>query len=297
MPLSNQRLLILGQSGQLARALQARAAQLFGGVRAAGRADADLGQPGAVSKLIKEWRPHTIINAAAWTAVDEAEKHEAQALAVNATGAGEAAQAALETGARFVHVSTDYVFGGAPGASGDAPFSEDAAPSPVNAYGRTKLAGEQAVLQACPGACVVRAAGVFSGGGSDFPSAMWRLAQTRTDIGVVDDQLTGPTFADDLADRLIALALATDASGIFHCASGPQLSWAGFATACFDLAREAGLPAAQVKPITTAEFPRPAARPADSRLSSTRLEAATGLPAPDWRPGLAKALDAWRSSR
>jgi dTDP-4-dehydrorhamnose reductase len=294
---SHQRLLILGRSGQLARALKAQAPQRFGEVRAAGRADADLSQPGAVSRLITEWRPHAIINAAAWTAVDDAETREAEALIVNAHGAGEAAKAALETGARFVHVSTDYVFGGAPGASGDAPFAEDAPPAPLSAYGRTKLAGEHAVLEACPGACVVRAAGVFSGGGSDFPSAMWRLAQTRTEIGVVDDQLTGPTFADDLAERLIALALAPNASGLFHCASGPQLSWAGFAIACFDLARAAGLPAAQVKPITSGEFPRPAPRPADSRLSSTRLEAATGLPAPDWGPGLAKALDAWRSSR
>ncbi|MCH8489372.1 MAG: dTDP-4-dehydrorhamnose reductase [Oceanicaulis sp.] len=287
------RLLILGRSGQLAGALQARAPQYFGAVRAAGRAEADLGQPGAVSALITAWRPHAIINAAAWTAVDDAETHEAEALAVNAHGAGEAAQAARETGARFVHVSTDYVFGGAPG----GPFDETAQPSPINAYGRTKLAGERAVLEACPSACILRAAGVFSGGGADFPSAMWRLAQNRTEIGVVDDQLTGPTFADDLADRLIALALAHEASGLLHCASGPQLSWAAFAEACFDLAREAGLPGAQVQPIPSRDFVRPALRPADSRLASTRLEAATGLPAPDWRPGLVKALDAWRSNR
>ena len=288
-----RRLLILGQCGQLARALRAHAPERFDAVRAAGRADADLAVPGAVSQLIAAWRPDAIINAAAWTAVDEAEACEAEALAVNGRGAGEAAQAAHAIGARFVHVSTDYVFGGAPG----GPFAEDAPPAPVNAYGRTKLAGERAVLEACPSACVVRAAGVFSGRGSDFPSAMWRLAQTRTEISVVNDQLTGPTFAGELADRLIALALAPGASGLFHCASGPQLSWAQFAAACFGLSREAGLPAAEVKPVTSGEFPRPAARPADSRLSSTRLESATGLQAPDWRPGLAKALDAWRSSR
>lgn len=297
MTQSDRRLLILGRSGQLARALLARAPQFFGEVRAAGRADADLAQPGAVSQLITQWRPDAVINAAAWTAVDDAETREAEALTVNAHGAGEAAQAALKTGARFIHVSTDYVFGGARDLSGGAPFAEDAPPAPLSAYGRTKLAGEHAVMEACPSACVVRAAGVFSGGGSDFPSAMWRLAQTRTEIGVVDDQLTGPTFAGDLAERLIALALAPDASGLFHCASGPQMSWAQFAIACFDLARAVGLPAAQVKPITSGEFPRPAPRPADSRLGSTRLEAATGLPAPDWRPGLAKALDVWRSSR
>jgi len=290
---SNRRLLILGQSGQLARALQARALQCFGEVRAAGRAGADLGEPGAVSHLITAWRPDAIINAAAWTAVDDAESREAEALIINARGAGEAAQAARAINARFVHVSTDYVFGGAPG----GPFAEDAQPSPVNAYGRTKLAGERAVMEAFSGACVVRAAGVFSGGGADFPSAMWRLAQSRPEIGVVDDQLTGPTFAGDLAERLIALALLPDAHGVFHCASGPQLSWAAFAEACFDLAREAGAPSARVKPIPTADFPRPAARPADARLASTRLEAVTGLPAPDWRAGLSKALDAWLSSR
>ncbi len=294
---SDQRLLILGRSGQLARALQACAPQYFGEVRAAGRAEADLSQPGAVTGLIAQWRPHAVINAAAWTAVDDAETHEAEALMVNATGAAEAARAASAIGARFVHVSTDYVFGGAHDVSGGGPFDEDAPPAPLSAYGRTKLAGERAVLEACSAACVVRAAGVFSGGGHDFPSAMWRLAQNRTEIGVVDDQLTGPTFAGDLADRLIALALNPDACGLFHCASGPHLSWAAFAQACFDLARGAGLAAAQVRAIPTREFPRPAARPADSRLASTRLEAATGLPAPDWRPGLAKALDAWRSSR
>lgn len=293
MTKSDRRLLILGRSGQLARALAARAPLSFREHRAAGRADADLAEPGAVSQLIEDWRPDAIINAAAWTAVDAAEAQEAEALKLNARGAGEAAQAAQAIGARFIHVSTDYVFGGAPG----GPFAEEAPPAPVNAYGRTKLAGEQAVLDACPAACVVRAAGVFSGGGADFPSAMWRMSQSKTDIEVVEDQLTGPTFADDLADRLIALALAPGASGLFHCASGPQLSWAAFAAVCFDLAREAGLPAADVRPIPSAEFPRPAARPADSRLASTRLEAATGLPAPDWRPGLAKALDAWRSSR
>lgn len=297
MTQSDRRLLILGQSGQLARALLARAPQFFGEVRAAGRADADLAQPGAVSQLITRWRPDAVINGAAWTAVDDAETREAEALQINASGAGEAARAAQATGARFIHVSTDYVFGGAHGLSGGAPFAEDAPPAPLSAYGRTKLAGELAVMEACPTACVVRAAGIFSGGGADFPSAMWRLAQTRTEIGVVDDQLTGPTFADDLADRLIALALIPDASGLFHCASGPQLSWAAFAGACFDLTRAAGLASAQVKPIPSREFPRPAARPADSRLASSRLEAATGLPAPDWRPGLAKALDVWRDSR
>lgn len=286
------RLLILGRRGQLARALSAAPGQ-FETIHAAGRAEADLAEPGAAARLIKNWRPDAVINAAAWTAVDDAQTHEADAWAINARGAGEAAQAADAAGARFIHVSTDYVFGAGPG----APFAEDAAPAPVNAYGRTKLAGERAVLEACPGACVVRAAGVFSGGGADFPSAMWRLAHTRSEVGVVDDQLTGPTWAGDLAERLIALALAPDASGVFHCASGPQLSWAAFAAACFDLAREAGLPYAQVRPITSAQFVRPAARPADSRLASTRLEAATGLQAPDWRHGLSKALDAWRSSR
>lgn len=290
---SARRLLILGRSGQLARALQARAPGRFDHILVAGRDEADLAEPGAVSQLIAQWHPDVIINAAAWTAVDAAETREAEALQINASGAGEAARAAHAISARFIHVSTDYVFGAQPG----GPFTEDALPAPVNAYGRTKLAGEGAVRAACPTACVVRAAGVFSGGGADFPSAMWRLAHSQAEVGVVDDQLTGPTFAGDLAERLIALALNRNASGLFHCASGPHVSWAAFALACFDLARDAGLASAQVRPIPSGDFPRPAARPADSRLASTRLEAATGLPAPDWRPGLAKALDAWRSSR
>ncbi|KAA5802412.1 dTDP-4-dehydrorhamnose reductase [Alkalicaulis satelles] len=293
MTYPSARLLILGRSGQLARALVTAAQEHRGAVHSAGRREADLSRPGEAARLITAWRPDAVINAAAWTAVDDAETHEGKALRINAQGAGEAAQAAARMGARFIHVSTDYVFGAAPG----APYAEDAEPAPLSAYGRTKLAGERAVMDAHPHAAIVRAAGVFSGAGADFPSAMWRLAETRAEIGVVNDQLTGPTYAGDLAARLIALALNPDAHGIFHCASGPQLSWAAFAEACFDLAREAGLPSAHVNPIPTSQFPRPARRPADARLASTRLEAAAGLPAPDWRAGLGRALDVWRASR
>ena len=286
-------LLILGRSGQLAHALHAAAAG-YDQVICAGRETADLEKPGAAADLIAALAPDAVINAAAFTAVDQAEADEAAAHRINAEAAGEAAEAARKTGARFVQVSTDYVFGG-DGRTG--PFDEDAQPAPVNAYGRTKLAGERRVLDVHPGAAVVRASAVFSGRGADFPSTMWTLAQTRDVVSVVEDQLTCPTFAGDLAGALLALSQEHDAAGIFHGAGAPFASWADFAAAALSLSAANGGPTARVQPITTRELPRPAPRPADSRLTGSRLEAVTGLAASDWRAALPLALDVWRSGR
>lgn len=285
------RLLILGEHGQLARAL-ATAAPGFGfEVSLAGRARADLAIRGAARRLIEDERPDAVINAAAYTNVDKAEIEPDLAHAVNADGAGEAAEAAQRAGARFVQVSTDYVF------TDGGPHDEDAEPRPVNVYGRTKRAGELAVLATAPEAAVVRASGVFSGGGRDFPSAMWRLAHDPAPIRVVGDQYVTPVYAGDLALRLLTLAQGKDRAGVFHCLGTPGASWREVAQASLDALAEAGGPARIAEPILTADFPRPAPRPADSRLSGRRLETATGLGAPDWRASLRPALACWLTAQ
>ncbi|XBQ16889.1 MAG: dTDP-4-dehydrorhamnose reductase [Oceanicaulis sp.] len=283
-------LLILGRSGQLARALETAAGDgSWERVVTAGRSEADLSTPGAVRALIEKTEPGVVINAAAYTAVDKAESEPDAAFAVNADGAGEAAAAATEAGARFIHVSTDYVF------SRNGPHGEYAQPDPVNVYGRSKLEGERRVLEACPRAAIVRTAGVFSGRGSDFPSAMWRLACENAPIRVVTDQRVSPTPADDLAVRLLALA-EKGGSGVFHCAGAKGRSWYKIAEAALAALAKAGGPEREIEPISSDDMPRPAQRPSDSRLSSMRLEEATGLPAPDWKAGLDRAVKVWLSA-
>lgn len=284
-------LLILGETGQLARALALAALRHGLEPVCAGRSTADLAVRGAVSARIETVRPMAVINAAAYTDVDGAEAHTQLARAINADGAAEAAEAARRAGARFVHVSTDYVF------SNNGPHDETAVVRPVNAYGRTKRAGELAVLAVDPDAAVVRASGVFSGSGGDFPSAMWRLAHQGAPIRVVDDQQVTPIYACDLAERLLILAAAPDATGFFHCGGAPGASWCGVAEEALAALGDAGGPVRTVEAVTSAVFARPAARPADSRLAGTRLEQITGLRPPDWRAGLRIALEAWLTSR
>ena len=286
--MSAARLLILGAEGQLAKALWGRAGLAGFDARCAGRAAADLAERGAVTALIEADRPDAVINAAAFTDVDGAERAPGRAFAINADGAQEAAQAARAAGARFVHVSTDYVF------TDGGPHAETARPDPVNAYGASKLAGERAVTAAHPGAAIVRACGIFSGRGRDFPSAMWRLAYGSAPIRVVTDQQVSPIYDDDLADWLLALARNRDAAGLFHAAA-PGASWFEVAQEALAALSEAGGPARQAEPVTSAQFSRPAPRPSDSRLAGTRLSEATGLEDADWRTGLRKALERWRS--
>ncbi len=286
-------LLILGQNGQLARALFDVAKSKAINAVAAGRRSVDLTRQGAAQQLIGSLQPSMVINAAAYTAVDQAESDEKTAFALNASAAADAAAAAAQHGARFVQVSTDYVFGGA----GTGPYSEQDEAAPLNVYGRSKLAGEIAVLERDRRAVVVRTSGVFSGEGSDFPSAMWRLAASRDSIDVVDDQLTTPIYVGDLAERLLTLAQAPGASGLYHCGGAPGVSWAEFAETAMAIAAKRGLPSAQINRVSSQAFKRAAMRPSDSRLSSTRLESETGHAPAEWRTGLERALDAWIGNR
>lgn len=277
--------LVIGRTGQMA----VEAGRLPD-VELAGREAADLSHPDACGAFVQERLARggveAVVNAAAWTAVDAAEAREAEARVVNADAPGAMARACAAAGVPFVHVSTDYVFGGSVGGGGEAPRSPGDPVSPVGAYGRTKLAGEEAARAAGGVHAILRTSWVFGARGSNFAKTMLRLGAERDALRVVDDQVGGPTPARDLAAAAVHVghALARDAalSGTYHFAGVPDVSWAGFARAIF---AEAGIECA-VEGIASSDYPTPAARPLNSRLDCSATEAAFGLPRPDWRAGL-----------
>jgi dTDP-4-dehydrorhamnose reductase len=272
------RVLVTGAAGMLGREVMAH---LAGAHDATGvDLDVDVTDPRAVEECVAAVRPHAVLHLAAWTDVDGAEANEERALAVNGAGAGNVARAAARAGAAVVYPSTDYVFDGRKG----APYAEDDAPSPLSAYGRTKLAGERAVLAEHPaGARVARTAWLYGAGGRNFVDTMLALAADRDEVAVVDDQVGCPTWARDLAPALVALVERPP--GVYHTASAGHVSWAGFAEAIFAAAGAS----CRVRPIATRELGRPAPRPAFSALAVTRPDAPRLRP---WRDALADYLAA-----
>jgi dTDP-4-dehydrorhamnose reductase len=243
------------------------------------RAQLDVTDAGAVRETVRDARPDAIVNCAAWTDVDGAESAEAAATAINGDGAGHVAAAAAQAGAFVVHVSTDYVF------AGDArePYAEADPTGPRTAYGRSKLAGERAVAAAAPDAhAIVRTAWLFGPNGANFVDTMLRLGGERDALSVVDDQIGSPTYTGHLARALVTIA-ETRPNGMLHIAGGGRCSWYDLAVATF---ARAGLDVT-VTPCTTADFPRPAPRPAFSVLRSTRHDHPT---LPPWQEGLAAHL-------
>ncbi|MEM6596368.1 MAG: dTDP-4-dehydrorhamnose reductase, partial [Pseudomonadota bacterium] len=220
-------LLVFGQTGQVATELRRQ-----GDVVALGRDAADLREPEACAAQIHARRPHAVINAAAWTAVDAAEEAEAEAHLVNAEAPGAMARACAEIGCPFLHLSTDYVFDG----TGTRPWQESDPTSPQNAYGLTKLAGEIAVREAGEHHVILRTAWVFSAHGANFVKSMLRLADNHDEVRVVADQFGGPTPADSIAAALLQIAAAMQdgrVGGTYHFAGQPSVSWAAFARAIF----------------------------------------------------------------
>jgi dTDP-4-dehydrorhamnose reductase len=277
------RWLVTGAGGMLGHDLVDVLAARGCAVTALTRADLDVCGAPAVRAAVAGH--DVVVNAAAWTDVDGAETAYAEALAVNGTAAGIVASACAEAGARLIHLSTDYVFPG----SASTPYPEDAPTDPVNAYGRSKLAGERAVRAA--GGTVVRTAWLYGAHGPNFVATMLRLAATRDTVDVVDDQRGQPTWSGALAARLVdlgsRLAAGTAPAGIYHGTASGETTWYGLARAVF---AGAGLDPDRVRPTSSARFPRPARRPAYSVLGHDRWAAAGLRPLPDWRQLLDEAL-------
>jgi dTDP-4-dehydrorhamnose reductase len=279
------RLLVTGGAGMLGQAVAAAATRLGHDVVALSRAELDITDADHVRRVIAAAEPRAVINCAAWTDVDAAETAEAAATAVNADGAGNVARAAAETGARIVHVSTDYVFDGERQHAGDGtgePWVESDAVNPIGAYGRSKLAGEEQVAAAADDHVIVRAAWLYGAGGRNFVDTMLALGAERDEVSVVADQVGSPTWTVHLAEGLVELAERGDV-GILHATGGGACSWYELAVEIFD---RAGL-RCRVLPTTSDRFPRPARRPAYSVLGTER-DAAPVLP--PWQDGVAAYL-------
>lgn len=274
------RWLVTGAGGQLGADLL----RVLEGADVVGlpRAELDITDPAAVAAAAAG--RDVVVNAAGWTDVDGAEAHEDAAYAANATGPAVLAAACARTGATLVHVSTDYVFAG----DATTPYVEDAPVAPRSAYGRTKAAGERAVLDSGAPAYVVRTAWVYGQTGANFVKTMCRLERERDTLDVVDDQRGSPTWSRHLAAGLVELATSGASYGVYHCANAGETTWCGLARAIFE---ELGANPERVRPTTTAAFPRPAPRPSYSVLSNVKWQAVGLTPLPGWREGLARAFE------
>jgi dTDP-4-dehydrorhamnose reductase len=285
-------ILVTGGSGQLATALVAQGGDR---IRLAGRPEFDFDRPEMIAASFHATDPWLVVNAAAYTAVDAAETDEAAAFRANRDGPAELARLCATAGIPLIHVSTDYVY------DGDKPsaYVETDPVAPRSVYGASKLAGETAVLGSGARAIILRTAWVYAATGRNFVRTMLNLAQTRDTLRVVADQHGCPTAAADLAAAILAIAARIEATGwtdsyagVFHAAGSGETTWHGLAAAVFEEAsrHNAKVPA-HVLAITTADFPTPARRPANSRLDCTHLEAVFGIRLPHWRDSLARTID------
>ena len=290
------RLLVIGANGQIGWEL-ARSLMPLGHVTALDRNACDLARPETLPAIVGGARPDVLVNAAGYTAVDNAEREEGLATLVNATAVGVLAQTARRSGALLVHYSTDYVFDG----TKDAPYVEDDPPAPINAYGRSKLAGETAVREAGGDHLVLRTSWVYAARGHNFIKTIRRLVRDGNELRIVADQFGAPTWARNIADataHVIRQARAEQARGQFrpgvlHIAAGGSTSWHGFAQAILRHASAqapTSMPAPEARAIASRDFPTPAARPKNSVLCCERLRERFALALPDWSVGLASCL-------
>ena len=284
------KILVTGANGQIGHCLQQQLGQKNWAFSAFTRAELDITDPQAVNQIVQRLRPDIIINAAAYTAVDKAEQEQALAYAVNRDGPANLARAANDVNAAIFHISTDYVF------SGDATgaYTEDAPTNPQGVYGQSKLAGELAVAAANDKHIILRTAWVFGEHGNNFVKTMVRLGKIKEVLNIVADQEGSPTYADDIAKVLLAVAQHYSEGkptpwGTYHYSGQPYVSWYGFAREIFTEVEQAGLyvkPVPQLNAITTAEYPTPAKRPANSKLDCKKIEQAFGVAPSDWRSAL-----------
>lgn len=282
------KILLTGCSGQLGRELK-RSLACLGEVVACDRRSLDLAPPDALRKAVHAMAPTVIVNAAAYTAVDKAETEPAAADAINAVAPGILAEEARKLGALLIHFSSDYVFDGGKA----TPYTEIDVPAPLSAYGRSKLAGERAIAASGARHLIFRTSWVYGLHGANFMKTMLRLGCEREELRVVGDQIGAPTWTRHLAD-ITALILARGdlPNGLYHLTAGGETSWHGYAEAIFAEAERNGLIAKLpvVHRIASADYPLPAARPANSRLDCARFRRDFNLSLPDWRIGLADCL-------
>lgn len=284
------KILITGRNGQLAQALLT-SLQGLGELICLGRAELDLADAEAIRARVRALRPDLIINAAAYTAVDQAESEPAPAFAINATAPGVLAEEAKALGVPLIHYSTDYVFDG----SQARPYKDDDQPQPLGVYGQSKLAGEQAIAAVGGQYLTLRTSWVYSLYGRNFLLTMQRLLQEREELRVVSDQIGAPTWAGTIANATRALIEQWQTGqpgpwGTFHLTGQGETSWFGFASAIGEHLQAAGKPCARLLPIASSEYPTPARRPLNSRLDCSRLQRAWNIQLPAWQTALADCL-------
>lgn len=294
------KILLFGKGGQLGWELQRSLATLGELVAldfdTPGELCGDFTRLADIAATVRQVRPDVVVNAAAYTAVDKAESEPELARRINAEAPGALADAAEEIGAWFVHYSTDYVFDG----SGERPWREEDATNPLSVYGQTKRDGEIAAAR-CRKHLIFRTSWVYAARGGNFIRTMLKLAQERERLTVIDDQVGAPTGADLLADvaahavrAVCATPARSDLAGLYHLVAGGETSWYGYARLIIEQARNAGLPVRvapdAIVPIPTEAYPLPAPRPRNSRLDTSKLQAAYDLVLPDWRSGVLRAL-------
>lgn len=292
------KILLFGKSGQVGWELN-RSLQPLGEVFVFGRKEADFSNPDSLRDIVREIKPDVIVNAVAYTAVDKAEKEEELAGAINSSAPGVLAEVALEINALLVHYSTDYVFDG----TKESPYVESDEPNPINAYGRTKLAGERAIQLSGCDYLILRTTWVYASRGSNFLRTILRLANDHMELRIVSDQHGAPTWARNISDITGHVLVSAQqerysgkfGSGIYHlCASG-ESTWYDFADAIIEQAKildtEKSIVTEKVLPIATEDYPLPAPRPKNSQLDSSLLMARFGVTMPDWRNAMKLCVD------
>jgi dTDP-4-dehydrorhamnose reductase len=286
------KILLTGCNGQVGWEL-ARALLPLGDVIAANRSQVDLSDPDGLRRIVQKVSPDVIVNPAAYTAVDKAETDRDMAFLINAEASRVLAEEAAKSAALLIHYSTDYVFDG----TKNAPYTEDDATHPVNVYGQSKLAGEQAIQAAGADHLILRTSWVYAARGQNFLKTILRLAAEREELAIVADQIGSPTWARLIAETtahilrqsLLERRQGHFNSGVYNLTSVGETSWHGFAQAIVEIARQQGMPALKnriINPIPTTAYPAPAKRPLNSRLSTDRLEQRFGLKMPSWDAAL-----------
>jgi dTDP-4-dehydrorhamnose reductase len=288
------RIAVTGRHGQLARALTEAGLQLGVTILPLSRPELDLAIPETIGPALSDTAPNIVVNAAAYTAVDQAEQEPERANAINATGAGAVAAAAHALGVPIIHLSTDYVFDGLKG----SPYLEGDEVAPASVYGASKLAGERAVAAVASDYVILRTAWVYAPYGKNFVRTMLGLAQTRDEVRVVSDQLGCPTYAPDIAKAIIAVACdlvkkSNDPRlrGVFNLAGAGETTWADFAAAIFSFLAGKGMRTPVLTPIASVDYPTAARRPANSRLDCGKLERVYGIKLPAWSSSLNHCLE------